>query len=489
MKPARGNAALFAAALAVRLAGIGRENFWIDEVNTVTVSRGSPLHVLERMRLFGESHPPLYYFLLSAWMTIAGEGDTAVRVLSAILGALAVPLAVSIAREMAPEAGLFAGVLAVLAPGMIQYSQEARMYALLTALAGGVLLLWLRGAPVLREKVVLAILTTLLLLTHHVGLFFGAALGVLGLALPGKRLARALPLLAGLALYSPWLAVLARQWATTRRFFTWNVVRSPLVELLRIGPATFLGDAAEHRIAGRIAQGLVAVAALAGLAVLARADRAKAARLGGALALPPLMVLAFSALPSSASLLHRRYFCFLAVGAVALPAMACARRAAGIALLAALAVSFGALDVARLVHREHLDARGIAAFLDGELGAGDPVLHASIEGIPQEAFLLCRHYRPGWRHVLVARAGQAFSLETSGYVGSATVYPDLAAALHHEGEGRRRVAVVFSGMLGPASVSAVATPRPEIPPGWRIRTEHPLYRADVLVLERGPDGG
>jgi hypothetical protein len=84
------------------------------------------------------AHPPLYFVLLRTWRELFGEGDFAARSLSVVAGVVAV-LALFLALQAAAgtrRALWGAALLAVAAPQVL-YSQEARGYTLLVALALG----------------------------------------------------------------------------------------------------------------------------------------------------------------------------------------------------------------------------------------------------------------------------------------------------------------------------------------------------------------
>ena len=88
--------------------------------------------------------------------------------------------------------------------------------------------------------------TAALLASHHVGLFVGAALGVAALVWPRAplraRLARSVPLVAGLLLYSPWLWVVHQQWSTLKGFIGWNLSGSLLLRMARVLPFVALSN-------------------------------------------------------------------------------------------------------------------------------------------------------------------------------------------------------------------------------------------------------
>ncbi len=80
-------------------------------------------------------HPPLYYYLLHFWINLAGDSEFAIRFLSTIFGVLLVPLGYAAGKRLlSHHAGLVTAFIFVLSPARLWYSQEARMYTLVTAL-------------------------------------------------------------------------------------------------------------------------------------------------------------------------------------------------------------------------------------------------------------------------------------------------------------------------------------------------------------------
>jgi mannosyltransferase len=156
-------------------------------------------------------HPLLYYFLLHAWMSIAGNSPMAARFFSVVLGMLTVALLWSLAsRWFDRRTGLVVGMLAAVNPFHVAYSQEARMYALLgfaAALATWGLLRALEEGR-FRWWVVYITGAALTLYAHNLGAFVLLALNLL--AVLRRRWRRRLPALvvsglAALALFGPWM--------------------------------------------------------------------------------------------------------------------------------------------------------------------------------------------------------------------------------------------------------------------------------------------
>ncbi len=101
---------------------------WLDEALSVEIAR-LPLGDLEQaLRIDGA--PPLYYVLLHAWMSIFGDGDTAVRGLSAVFAVGTLPLAWYAGRRIGGASGAVAAVLVfATSPYLVRYGSETRMYS------------------------------------------------------------------------------------------------------------------------------------------------------------------------------------------------------------------------------------------------------------------------------------------------------------------------------------------------------------------------
>ncbi|MCL4459986.1 MAG: glycosyltransferase family 39 protein [Chloroflexi bacterium] len=81
-------------------------------------------------------HPPLYYYLLRIWTIFFGTSEFVLRLFSAVIGVALLPLLAKVGtRLMGWGVGLVAAWLAAVAPLLIYYSQEARMYSLLLLLS------------------------------------------------------------------------------------------------------------------------------------------------------------------------------------------------------------------------------------------------------------------------------------------------------------------------------------------------------------------
>ncbi|MDP2937207.1 MAG: glycosyltransferase family 39 protein, partial [Dehalococcoidia bacterium] len=92
-----------------------------------------------------DSHPPLFYYVLHAWMAASGLTELAVRFLSAVFGLLTVTLTYKLGqRLLGPWGGLIAGLLAAVSPFLVYFDRMPRMYSLLALLAALAIYLVLR---------------------------------------------------------------------------------------------------------------------------------------------------------------------------------------------------------------------------------------------------------------------------------------------------------------------------------------------------------
>lgn len=129
---------LMAIALAVRLYGLADKPLWLDEIIT---QRRANLAVPELItNALSHRHFPTYFLLVRAFDPPL-INEWMLRLPSAFFGAVAVLLVALIGTEVRSRwAGIIAAALMMLSPLEVQYSQEARSYALVSCLV--LLALW-----------------------------------------------------------------------------------------------------------------------------------------------------------------------------------------------------------------------------------------------------------------------------------------------------------------------------------------------------------
>lgn len=215
--------AVFLLALVVRLLGIASRPIWYDEAFAVLFSEKGLKAMLAGTLTVdpggaaADIHPLAYYTLLWGWMRVFGESLVSVRMLSILIGVGIVVLAYFLLRSMFPDKRLaLVGSLGVaLAPFLVHYNQEIRMYALLAlSLTAATWAFWegLHSSN-LHWWVLFALFAALAQYTQNLAAFF-----LVPLALTSVFLRRwdkvKLTVLAGLGavvLYLPWLIQLPAQ--------------------------------------------------------------------------------------------------------------------------------------------------------------------------------------------------------------------------------------------------------------------------------------
>lgn len=126
--------AVFAGGAFLRLWNLGGESLRLDEAQSIWQAS----HSLDFIRqyMIKNVHLPLHNSLLHLWMRLFGSSETAVRMLAAIPGMLALPALWLLAREFVSKRGaLFAVLVGAVSPFAVWYSRENRMYSLLFLLA------------------------------------------------------------------------------------------------------------------------------------------------------------------------------------------------------------------------------------------------------------------------------------------------------------------------------------------------------------------
>src|SRR5262245_7207074 len=134
--------------LLLRLHGLERLSFWFDEACTTWRIHQPFAQIPFHNQV--DSVPFLYYYLLKCWTWIWSDTDFSLRLFSALLGTAAISVVFALGNSLFdPPTGVLASLLLALSSYHIQYSQEARCYALLTVLFG---LTWYFLSKALRDR-------------------------------------------------------------------------------------------------------------------------------------------------------------------------------------------------------------------------------------------------------------------------------------------------------------------------------------------------
>jgi uncharacterized membrane protein len=159
-------------AAAVRFYGLGSEDYWFDELYSLSFSAGkqaafaslpfgeiirefdldteideaSNIRSIARAMRAVDTHPPVYFVLLRGWRALLGEGEFKVRSLSAIISFLSiVVLWATFAAIGRYRAGLFASAITALSYSHVFIGQQNRHYSLSVLLSGLTFLLLVCG--------------------------------------------------------------------------------------------------------------------------------------------------------------------------------------------------------------------------------------------------------------------------------------------------------------------------------------------------------
>ena len=203
----------------LRFHNIEAQSFWHDEGNSARLSERTLRLIIEGTA--SDIHPPFYYILLHAWRGLVGASEFTLRGVSAFAGIAVVALTFTLARftfglKQARLAGLLAAILVAVNPPMLWYSQETRMYTLLSLwiLLATCVLLWAqRDGWTWRLIVGYVLLLSAGLYTHY---FFPITFAIHGMvvlfSLKGEEQFSLRPLLrwvgmviASFVLFAPWL--------------------------------------------------------------------------------------------------------------------------------------------------------------------------------------------------------------------------------------------------------------------------------------------
>lgn len=121
---------LLALASLTRFATINKASIWHDEGFTMMLSNRNPVEIWAGSAR--DVHPPLYYELLGFWTQLFGRTVPVARALSAVAGIATIYVCYLLVKRYVSRlsATIVLLILAV-APFLVRYSQEARMYGIL----------------------------------------------------------------------------------------------------------------------------------------------------------------------------------------------------------------------------------------------------------------------------------------------------------------------------------------------------------------------
>jgi hypothetical protein len=125
-----GRGLALAAAVALRVVALGRDDLSTDEIQTLHAVQ-LPFGEMVTERL-AAGHAPLYFAVDKAWCAVAGTSQFALRFPSVVFGLAALVPAWSLLRRVAGvRAAWWGAAILALHPLLIELSREARMYPML----------------------------------------------------------------------------------------------------------------------------------------------------------------------------------------------------------------------------------------------------------------------------------------------------------------------------------------------------------------------
>ncbi len=113
---------------------ITKSSFWFDEAFGVYLIHFNFIDIARYTAT--DVHPPLFYWLLKLWAMLFGDTELGLRSMSVFFGGVAILFGYMLTNKLFNRlAARISLVFMVLSPMLIRYSQEARMYTLVTAIA------------------------------------------------------------------------------------------------------------------------------------------------------------------------------------------------------------------------------------------------------------------------------------------------------------------------------------------------------------------
>lgn len=118
------------------LVTITKSSFWFDEAFGAYLIKYNFIDIFRYTAT--DVHPPLFYWLLKLWSMLFGNGELALRSMSVFFGAIAIFFGYVLTNKLFNKtAARISLMFMTVAPMFIRYSQEARMYTLVAAIALG----------------------------------------------------------------------------------------------------------------------------------------------------------------------------------------------------------------------------------------------------------------------------------------------------------------------------------------------------------------
>lgn len=142
------------------------QSLWLDEAISANVAKNYSYQNIITQFSVTDFHPPLYYLTLKSWSSIFGYSEIGMRSLSVVFSLLTITLVFL-------HFGFWPTILLALNPLYLYYSQEARMYSMVSFFIFFAFLAFRKNKPI-----VYYIFTFLSLFTFYGSIFFFASVSL-----------------------------------------------------------------------------------------------------------------------------------------------------------------------------------------------------------------------------------------------------------------------------------------------------------------------
>lgn len=197
-----------------------RQSVWFDEAYSIMVAKRSVGEIIRLSAL--DTHPPLYYLVLKIWANVFGWSELALRSLSVIFYGASIAVAgCFIKKHFNARAAIYVLTMLLLAPLLMRYGFEIRMYAMasLIGVAATVMLVRAHSSKRWTDWLIYGVLVALGMYTlYYLALLWLAHLAWL-VAMDAGRLRKSLwkecrwigAYAFSLLLFLPWLSSFLKQ--------------------------------------------------------------------------------------------------------------------------------------------------------------------------------------------------------------------------------------------------------------------------------------
>ncbi len=200
--------------LILRLVQIN-QSLWLDEAISALVAKNYTFSAIVFEFLKGDNHPPLFYLMLRLWGLLFGFDDFSLRLLPVLFGTMTIFVTYFFIRKLInSQTAIIVSLFLATSPLHVYYSQELRMYPVVTFLA---VLLMYWYLFLIENKVALwrwglfAILLIGLISTDYIGLFLIPAFVILAFVEKRNRINLAISFLPLFAAFLWWIPIFLLQ--------------------------------------------------------------------------------------------------------------------------------------------------------------------------------------------------------------------------------------------------------------------------------------